>query len=196
MSEKEQTDLATITCVTSNRCPACGAGDFGQRIEDAEITAHRCGHCGFRTQPCDTGTGHLNAPPARLIDDLGLTPSSSRILALLGPNDGAPLPGITFIDAARIAACAPALAPFDAILAGQALDSAADVNQLMTCLSHLLRPRGLLVADTEQSGDTRRFGGRSLQILLERHGFRLAGRPLKWRLSLFGAKRRILARRI
>lgn len=200
MSEKEQTDLATITSAAGGRCPVCGAGDLGQQIENTEITGYRCGHCRFRTSPLIRPENPVHAPStyaaASLIHDLGLVVTACRILALAAPNDGRAIPEITYIDTTRITERAAALPPFDVILAGQALDYAADVNRLMANLSHLLNPRGLIVADVEQTRRKGRFGGKSLQILLERHGFRLVGRPLKWRLTSFGPTRRILARKI
>lgn len=132
----------------------------------------------------------------RQLKDLGLWDGNARILVLVPGGDLraalAVLPvfscmNLTFADEASLSP-GPV---FDLILAGAALERADDVNRMMAAIAALLAVRGQMVAHLTG----KRFGKNSLQILLERYGFRLAARPLKWRI-LNGLHPRILARKL
>jgi SAM-dependent methyltransferase len=173
---------------TLEPCPICGAG-----VNTTASETPRCAHCGFQITPirpavsCATGDNNRAlSTPERIAADLKLDPAQTRILTLSPDQDTAE-------------AELTAQGPFDLIIAHAALDRAPDVNRCMASLTTRLAPGGLLVIEVSRpyfGREKERFGKNSLQILLERYGFRLAGRPLGWRLSSLFNTRRLLAHKI
>lgn len=178
-----------IEASPSQPCAICGAA----------VSAFRCGYCGFCSRPQPgpiPSPAEFAADVVRPLRASGLRGGQGQILVLAPGDDlAAALAALPVFLTMNITCLAEDRLPpkrlYDCILAGRALLRAGDVNRLMAGISAGLPPRGLMVADV--TGE--RFDKNSLQILLERHGFRLAPRPLGWRL-LNWFRRRVVARKL
>lgn len=185
---------SSIEVGLSRLCPVCGAsvGQYRQSM-------FQCRHCGFFLEPRRGPTPSVESVAGDVLRQaraLGLWGIGAHILVLVPGDDLraaiAVLPvfsggNITFVSDTRPLPGGR----FDLVLAGGAVERAGDVNRMMAAISAMLAARGQMTLDPAG----RRFGGNSLQILLERHGFRLGRRPLKWRiLNCF--RRRFLARKL